>query len=80
MKTSDYERLSTSRAFENVIEGYGEGGLGVAGVAKARVIHRVHFPLVSFAGTRFCHVFAETSDTPYTLLGIEIVGLWEAYY
>ena len=73
LKTSDYERLSTSRAFENVIEGYGEGGLGVAGVAKARVIHRVHFPLVSFAGTRFCHVFAETSDTPYTLLGMKLL-------
>ncbi|MEY8591075.1 retropepsin-like aspartic protease [Butyricimonas hominis] len=73
LKDTDFEALQSAAAFDILAEGYGEGSIGVAGMAAANVSRRVCFPLLSVGGTKFRNVSAETSTPPFTLLGIKLL-------
>lgn len=73
LKVSDYETLKTTRAFQVLSEGYGEGSIGVAGMAEADISHRVCLPVLSVGGTKFQNVTSETSTPPFTLLGVKLL-------
>ena len=73
LKVSDYETLKTTGAFQVLSEGYGEGSIGVAGMAEADISHRVCLPVLSVGGTKFQNVTSETSTPPFTLLGVKLL-------
>ncbi len=73
LKDTDFDVLRSAGAFDILSEGYGEGSIGVAGMADADVSHRVRFPLLSVGSTRFRNVSSETSTPPFTLLGVELL-------
>ena len=73
LKESDFDRLKTAGAFQILAEGYGEGSIGVAGMAMADTSLRVQFPLLSVGGTKFQNVTSETSTPPFTLLGVKLL-------
>ena len=73
LKVSDYETLKTTGAFQVLSEGYGEGSIGVAGMAEADISHRVCLPVLSVGGTKFQDVTSETSTPPFTLLGVKLL-------
>mgnify|MGYP002561741525 FL=1 len=73
LKVSDYETLKTTGAFQVLSEGYGEGSIGVAGMAEADISHRVCLPVLSVGGTKFQNVTSETSTPPFTLLGVRLL-------
>lgn len=73
LKKSDFDILRSAGAFEVLSEGYGEGSIGIVGMADADVSHRVRFPLLSVGSTRFRNVSSETSTPPFTLLGVELL-------
>lgn len=73
LKVSDYETLKTTGAFQVLSEGYGEGSIGVAGMAEADIFHRVCLPVLSVGGTKFQNVTSETSTPPFTLLGVKLL-------
>ena len=73
LKVSDYETLKTTGAFQVLSEGYGEGSIGVAGMAETDISHRVCLPVLSVGGTKFQNVTSETSTPPFTLLGVKLL-------
>ena len=73
LKVSDYDTLKTTGAFQVLSEGYGEGSIGVAGMAEADISHRVCLPVLSVGGTKFQNVTSETSTPPFTLLGVKLL-------
>ena len=73
LKESDFDRLKTAGAFQILAEGYGEGSIGVAGMAMADTSLRVQIPLLSVGGTKFQNVTSETSTPPFTLLGVKLL-------
>ena len=73
LKVSDYETLKTTGAFQVLSEGYGEGSIGVAGMAEADISHRVCLPVLSVGGTKFQNVTSETSTPTFTLLGVKLL-------
>ena len=73
LKVSDYETLKTTGAFQVLSEGYGEGSIGVAGMAEADISHRGCLPVLSVGGTKFQNVTSETSTPPFTLLGVKLL-------
>ena len=73
LKVSDYETLKTTGAFQVLSEGYGEGSIGVAGMAEADISHRVCLPVLSVGGTKLQNVTSETSTPPFTLLGVKLL-------
>lgn len=73
LKVSDYKTLKTTGAFQVLSEGYGEGSIGVAGMAEADISHRVCLPVLSVGGTKFQNVTSETSTPPFTLLGVKLL-------
>ena len=73
LKDTDFDALRSAGAFDVLSEGYGEGSIGVAGMAAADVSHRVRFPLLSVGSTKFKHVSSETSTPPFTLLGVKLL-------
>ena len=73
LKVSDYETLKTTGAFQVLSDGYGEGSIGVAGMAEADISHRVCLPVLSVGGTKFQNVTSETSTPPFTLLGVKLL-------
>ena len=73
LKVSDYETLKTTGAFQVLSEGYGEGSIGVPGMAEADISHRVCIPVLSVGGTKFQNVTSETSTPPFTLLGVKLL-------
>lgn len=73
LKNTDFEVLKSAAAFNILSEGYGEGSIGVAGMAAADVSYRVRFPLISVGSTKFKNVSSETSTPPFTLLGVRLL-------
>ncbi|MCQ4873609.1 hypothetical protein [Butyricimonas paravirosa] len=73
LKDTDFEALRSAAALEVLSEGYGEGSIGVTGMADADVSYRVRFPLLSVGSTKFKNVDSETSISPYTLLGVSLL-------
>ena len=73
LKVSDYETLKTTGAFQVLSEGFGEGSIGVAGMAETDISHRVCLPVLSVGGTKFQNVTSETSTPPFTLLGVKLL-------
>lgn len=73
LKTDDYEKLLSAGVLGDVVDGYGEGGLGVGGIAAQSVVHRVGLPEVSLGKTRFTNIATVTSKAPYTLLGAKLL-------
>lgn len=73
LKESDYERLENAGAFQSVQTGYGEGAIGVGGMAGVDTSYRVCMPVVSIGASRFLNVSSETSTPPYTLLGVKLL-------
>lgn len=73
LKDSDHEALKSTSAFSDLSEGYGEGSIGVGGMAEAAVSHRVVFPILSMGPTKFRNVSSETSTPPFTLLGVKLL-------
>ena len=65
--------MKTTGAFQVLSEGYGEGSIGVAGMAEADISHRVCLPVLSVGGTKFQNVTSETSTPPFTLLGVKLL-------
>lgn len=73
LKESDFVSLRGMNAFSIVNEGYGEGSIGLGGLAKQDTVYRVMFPEIALCGSKFKHVFSETSTPPYTLLGVKLL-------
>ncbi|WP_065219211.1 MULTISPECIES: aspartyl protease family protein [Butyricimonas] len=73
LKIDDYEKLLSAGILKNVVDGYGEGGLSVGGMAAQSEVHRVGLPDVSFGKTRFTGIATVTSKAPYTLLGTKLL-------
>lgn len=73
LKKSDFDVLKTAGAFQVLSEGYGEGSIGVAGMAMADTSFRVQFPVLSVGATKFQNVSSETSTPPFTLLGVKLL-------
>ena len=73
LKKSDYGRLKESGAFRLLSEGYGEGSIGVAGMAATANVQRVELPILSVGGTKFRNVSSETAEPPYSLLGVALL-------
>ena len=71
LKKTDYRMLKEKNALYLTAEGYGEGGIGLGGMAKIDTLYRVELPVLSIGASRFFHVSAETSTPPYTLLGVK---------
>lgn len=70
---SDFERIRSEATIEVVSEGYGEGGIGVAGQAAEASSHRVRIPLLSVGATKFKNLTTSTDRHPYTLLGVKLL-------
>lgn len=73
LKNTDFEALKSAGAFRILSEGYGEGSIGVAGMAATDVSYRVQFPLIAVGATKFKNVSSETSTPPFTLLGVKLL-------
>ena len=73
LKESDFNVLTSQSAFEIVTEGYGEGSIGLGGMAGIDTLYRVCFPVVSLGACDFENVTATTATPPYTLLGMKLL-------
>lgn len=73
LKNTDFEALRPSAAFEVMAEGYGEGSIGLGGMAETAASYRVRFPDLKVGAARFVNVSAETGMPPYSLLGVELL-------
>lgn len=73
LKKTDFMRLQSAVAFNVEAEGYGEGSIGLSGMAGIDTSYRVCFPVVAVGSVKFMNVSAETSNPPYTLLGIKLL-------
>ena len=74
LKDTDFENLKDKGGSTVLSEGFGEGSIGVAGMADAAVSYRVLFPRVNVGATKFNHVTVETSTPPFTLLGVKLLN------
>lgn len=74
LKDTDFERLKDKGVCSVLSEGFGEGSIGVAGMADAAKAYRILFPRISVGATKFNHVTVETSTPPFTLLGMKLLN------
>lgn len=74
LKDSDFENLKNKGVSTVLSEGFGEGSIGVAGMADAAEAYRILFPRISVGATKFNHVTVETSTPPFTLLGVKLLN------
>ena len=70
---SDFDKIKNEADMEVVSEGYGEGGIGIAGQAEKASSYRLHIPTFSVGATKFRNVTLSTSTHPYTLLGVKLL-------
>lgn len=73
LKKTDARVLKERNALHFVDEGYGEGGIGLGGMAMIDTLYRVELPVLSIGPAKFFNVSAETSTPPYTLLGVKVL-------
>ena len=73
LKKSDFERMKGQHAFRIVDEGYGQGAIGLGGMAGVDTVFRVQFPEISIGASRYLNVLAETATPPFTLLGVKVL-------
>ena len=74
LKDTDFEKLKDKGVCSVLSEGFGEGSIGVAGMAAAAESYRVLFPRVNVGATKFNNVTVETSTPPFTLLGVKLLN------
>lgn len=73
LKDTDFENLKNKGVCSVLSEGFGEGSIGVAGMADAAEAYRILFPRISVGATKFNNVTVETSTPPFTLLGVKLL-------
>lgn len=73
LKESDFESLKGSEGVRVLNEGISIGSIGLAGLAEDRMVRRVSFSRLSLAGTHFTGAIAETSNPPFSLIGVPLL-------
>lgn len=73
LKKTDYDVLLPAGACTVLAEGFGGASIGVGGLSRESMIHRVEFPTLTVSGTRFTHVSSETGTPPFSLLGMKLL-------
>jgi predicted aspartyl protease len=73
LKNEDFKALLSKKAIRVLRRGKGASTMAMSGMEAAAENYLVELPLTSIASSKFVNMRCNTSDSPYTLMGTELL-------